>query len=83
MQSAGKEPIEGEAALSVLKGADELYVAKGRKTVHIDLGKNRPTDDELLALLLGRSGKLRAPTIRAGKKIIVGFNADLLESTLG
>lgn len=83
MQSAGKEPIEGKDALSVLKGADELYVAKGRKTVHFDLKKDRPADDELLALMLGRSGKLRAPTMRVGKKVIVGFNAELLESTLG
>ena len=83
MQSAGKEPIEGEDALSVLKGADELYVAKGRKTVHFDLEKDRPSDDELLSLMLGRSGKLRAPTMRVGKKVIVGFNAELLESTLG
>ncbi|NNF27806.1 MAG: hypothetical protein HKN73_11345 [Gemmatimonadetes bacterium] len=83
MQSAGKEPIEGEDALSVLKGADELYVAKGRKTVHFDLTKDRPSDDELLSLMLGRSGKLRAPTMRVAKKVIVGFNAELLESTLG
>lgn len=83
MQSAGKEPIEGEDALSVLKGATELYVAKGRKTVHIDLEKDRPSDDELLSLMLGRSGKLRAPTMRVGKKVIVGFNAELLESALG
>ncbi|MBT8489152.1 MAG: hypothetical protein HKN72_16860 [Gemmatimonadetes bacterium] len=83
MQSAGKEPIEGSDALKVLKGADELFVAKGRKTVHFDLQKDRPTDDELLTLMLGRSGKLRAPTLRVGKKVVVGFNAELLESTLG
>ncbi len=58
-------------------------MAKGRKTVHFDLRKDRPADAELLALMLGRSGKLRAPTLRVGKKVIVGFNADLLESTLG
>lgn len=32
--------------------------------------------------MLGRSGKLRAPTIRADNKLIVGFNGDLLGSTL-
>lgn len=82
MQSAGRDPIEGEDALSVLEGADELYVAKGRKTVHVDLKEARPSDEELLAMLLGRSGKLRAPTIRTGKTVIVGFNAELLETTL-
>jgi len=57
-------------------------VAKGRKTVHVDLKSDRPSDEELLSMMLGRTGKLRAPTIRAGKKVIVGFNADLLGETL-
>lgn len=66
----------------MLEGADELYVAKGRKTVHVDLKGDRPSDDELLSMMLGRTGKLRAPTIRAGRKVIVGFNADVLDETL-
>ncbi len=82
MRSATREPIEGEDALDVLEGADELWVAMGRKTVHVDLRRDRPGDEELLSLLLGRSGKLRAPTIRAGRKVIVGFNAELLEEAL-
>lgn len=68
--------------MSVLEGADELYVARGRKTVHVDLKSDRPSDEELLCMMLGRTNKLRAPTIRAGSKVIVGFNADLLGDTL-
>ncbi len=82
MQSTGRDPIEGDDALRVLDGVDHLHVAKGRKAVHIDLRKQRPSDDELLGLLLGRSGKLRAPTLRKGKTLVVGFNADLLTETL-
>lgn len=83
MQSAGRHPIEGSDALSVLEGADELYVAKGRKTVRVDLEDARPTDEELLSMMLGRSGKLRAPTLKTGRKVIVGFNSELLDETLG
>lgn len=82
MQSTGTDPIEAEAALELLEGVKDLYVAQGRKTVHLDLAKDRPSDDELLAMLLGRSGKLRAPSIRKGKKLIVGYNEELLSSTL-
>lgn len=32
------------------------------------------TDDELLAAVIGPSGNLRAPTIRVGKTIGVGFS---------
>jgi hypothetical protein len=60
----------------------ELYVAKGKKIVQFDLSTARPSDDELLGLLLGRSGKLRAPAIRVGTKFVVGYNPDILETTL-
>lgn len=82
VQSAGKDPIEGVAALGVLDGVTDLYVAQGRKVLHFDLSTERPADDDLLAMLLGRSGKLRAPALRTGTKLVVGYNRDLLAATL-
>lgn len=82
VQSAGKDPIEGDAALDLLDGVRDLYVAKGRSVLHFDLLEERPSDEELLELMLGRSGKLRAPTLRAGEKLVVGYNGDLLAKTL-
>ena len=57
-------------------------MAKGKKSVHFDLTSDRPSDDELLGHMLGRSGKLRAPAIRSGDRFIVGYNSELLEETL-
>ncbi|NNL30042.1 MAG: hypothetical protein HKO77_03420 [Gemmatimonadetes bacterium] len=82
MQSASKSPIEGQDALTVLDGIEDLYVAKGKKINHLNLTDDRPSDDDLLALLLGRSGKLRAPTIRKGNTLVVGYNGDILADTL-
>ncbi len=82
MQSTGKNPIEGQAALDLLDGVKDLYVAKGKTSLHVDLASDRPSDDELLGLMLGRSGKLRAPAMRSGDRFIVGYNGDLLEETL-
>ena len=82
MQSTGKDPIEGPAALALLDGVKDLYVAKGKKSLHFDLLADRPSDDELLGHMLGRSGKLRAPAIRSGDRFIVGYNSELLEETL-
>ena len=82
MQSTGKDPIEGAAALTYLEGVTDLFVAKGKKILHWDLTADRPSDDELLAVLLGRSGKLRAPAIRSGTKFVVGYNPDILGQTL-
>jgi arsenate reductase-like glutaredoxin family protein len=53
---------------------DELYVTRGKKVVHLDLRNARPPRAELLALLLGPSGNLRAPTIRKGRTLIIGFD---------
>ena len=48
----------------------------------MDLARDRPSDEDLLGLLLGRSGKLRAPAVRIGRRLIVGYNAELLEDAL-
>ena len=82
MQSTGKNPIEGEAALAVLDGVRLLHVAKGKKIDSFDLKTDRPSDDELLGMMLGRSGKLRAPALRTGDTLVVGFNQDVLSATL-
>ena len=72
---AKKATIRGNAALSVLKDVDELYVMKGTKVVHVDLKKEKPPRAELLSLLLGPTGNLRAPTLRKGRTLLVGFDA--------
>ena len=58
------------------RGVDEIYVARGKKAVHVDLKASRPGKAELLALLLGPTGGLRAPTLRVGRTLLVGFNED-------
>jgi len=45
--------------------------------------KDRPTDDELMAHMLGTTGNLRAPTVVRGKTVLVGFNAEQYEDALG
>ena len=71
---AKKATIKGDAALGVLKDVDELYVAKGKRVVHVNLTRERPPRAELLGLLLGPTGNLRAPTLRKGRTLIVGFD---------
>ena len=78
MQSTGKDPIEGEDALRLLEGVRHLHVAKGRKSEHFDLAAERPDDEALLSMMLGRSGKLRAPVVRSGDRLVVGYNAEVL-----
>ena len=80
---AKRATIKGDAALGVLKDADELYVARGKKVVHVDLKRERPPRAELLGLLLGPTGNLRAPTVRAGRTLLVGFDEATYKRVLG
>ena len=79
---AKKATIKGAAALEVLDGVDELYVAKGKKVEHVDLRKAKPDRTALLALLLGPTGNLRAPTLRKGRTLIVGFEEETYKNVL-
>ena len=81
-RDAKKATIKGDAALGVLEGVDELYAAKGKRVVHVDLKREKPPRAELLGLLLGPTGNLRAPTLRKGRTLIVGFDEATYERVL-
>lgn len=66
--------MDAAAALALAAQADEIYASKGKSVVHIDLRKSKPGIEELKAVLLGPTGNLRAPTIRKGRTLIVGFD---------
>lgn len=53
---------------------DHLYAAKGKKVVHLDLTTGNATRAEIAALIIGPSGNLRAPTVRTGRTVLVGFD---------
>lgn len=67
--------------MQLLDGMDELYVSKGKKTLHFDLRQGR-SDDEIAGVILGRSGTLRAPVLRRGRTLIVGFTEEAFEKVL-
>ena len=69
--------------MAILEGMTKLYAAKGKKVVSVDLKKDKPTEEELKKLLLGPTGNLRAPTVRKGKTLIVGFNQEMYDELLG
>lgn len=58
-------------------------VARGKKVLTFKMKTEAPEDDELLKVMLGRSGTLRAPTLKRGKTLLVGFSDDAYSETLG
>ncbi len=62
----------------------ELCVARGKKVVQVDLtAADRPPDEELVKLMVSRWGKLRAPTMKVGTTLVVGYNQDMLATVFG
>lgn len=63
--------------------AQRLIAAKGKKITTIDLQTAPPADDVLASLLLGPTGNLRAPTLRVGQTILVGYNDQAFTEIFG
>jgi hypothetical protein len=62
--------------------ARRLVAAKGKKVTVIDLARDKPPDATLAALLLGPTGNMRAPTMRIGQTLLVGYNDDIFTEEL-
>lgn len=71
---AKKEARGPEEALALLRTADRVLAVRGKRVVEFDLRRASPTDEELLAAVIGPSGKLRAPTLVAQRTVLVGFH---------
>ena len=63
-----------DRAAELAEAASKLIVAKGKKVATFDLKKS--IDDDAIDAMLGPTGNLRAPTMKVGKTIVVGFNED-------
>ena len=67
-------------AIALARQCDTLIVAKGRKITTFDV-PGEP-GDEMVAAMLGPTGNLRAPTLRSGKTLLVGFNQEKYAAVL-
>lgn len=79
---AKKSTITAAEAIALTKGVDEIYATKGKKVMHVVMAKDKPDADTLRGLLVGPSGNLRAPCLRTGRTLIVGFDEATYASLL-
>ena len=73
----GKSDLKG-----LLKDVTKVVVAKGKKITTFNLAKGEFKQADLAAAMIGPTGNLRAPTLRRGKKLLVGFHAEEYEEFL-
>lgn len=81
---AKKTKLSGEDALRLISMSEHVYIAKGKKIVHFELAEGlRPDDQTILSHMLGPTGNLRAPTIKLGNAVLVGFDENMYSDVLG
>jgi arsenate reductase-like glutaredoxin family protein len=83
MVDAKKKTMSAAQALALAKQVDEIIATKGKQVVHLDLRRERPDPETLKRLLIGPSGNLRAPTLRIGRTLVVGFDEKTYRNLLG
>jgi hypothetical protein len=83
MVDAGKQRRGRDEALTLAKSVERVVVGRGKKVVVFDMQKAPPDDDILAAHLLGPTGNLKAPTLRLGQTLLVGFSEEAYRQELG
>jgi arsenate reductase-like glutaredoxin family protein len=81
-QDAGRQRGGRDEALALARQVERIVVARGKKVVTFDVRSAPPDDETLLAHLLGPTGNLRAPTVRQGKTLLVGFSEEAYRQAL-
>jgi len=74
LESTKTTALPIKEVMTLIKQIDEIYATKGQAVIHLDLRQDQPDETTLAELLIGRTGNLRAPALRQGRTLIVGFN---------
>ncbi len=80
--SANKK-LGRDDALAMARQAQRLIAAKGKKVTAVEMASDAPSDEELAKLMLGPTGNMRAPTLRVGETLVVGYNDQVFNDELG
>lgn len=79
--TANKTKLGPADALALAKQVTKVVAMKGKRVE--ELAVKGASDADLLAVLLGPTGNLRAPTAVVGKTLLVGFHPDAYAEVLG
>ena len=74
---AKKDPLSEKDVRGLLKEVDEVVIAKGKSV------RSVPVEDATLDDLRGPTGNFRAPMMRIGRRLLVGFHEESLLRELG
>jgi hypothetical protein len=67
-----KQPLDDAGARDLLAQVDDVVIARGKSS------RTQKAGDTTLDDLRGPSGGFRAPMVRVGRRLLVGFSQDAL-----
>jgi hypothetical protein len=76
-RSARRAPLDEAEARRLLEQVDTVVIARGRAVRRMAAGAAEPRDLE------GPTGNYRAPLLRRGGTLLVGYHPEALEELLG
>ena len=76
LKQSRREPLSDEGARDLLASVDVVVVVRGKARREI------PAREASLDDLRGPSGSFRAPILRIGRRLLVGFQKEALEGEL-
>ena len=74
--NAAKQKLGPADALRLCQQVERVFAAKGKSLVELDLRDGQVAAEEITRNIIGPTGNLRAPTIRRGKTLLVGFHPE-------
>lgn len=77
LRLAKSDPLSDKDVRALLKEVDEVVIAKGKSA------RTQPARETTLAELRGPTGNFRAPMMRFGRRLVVGFHEETLLKELG
>lgn len=81
--NARKTPLGPQEVRVLLCEVDVVYTGRGRSVLRFDLRRDPGTREDAVQAVLGRSGTLKAPAVRVGRRLLAGFQeqawAEVLE----
>lgn len=80
--NASRTQLALKDAKGLLEGVEEIVSSKGPRVERL-LMKDRPSDAALAKLIIGPTGRLRAPAARIGRRLVVGFHEATYREALG
>ena len=79
---ANKVKLHRDEALALARQAETIWVTKGKRLIRFEPASGA-SDDDIAAVILGRSGTLRAPAFLTEDVFMVGYSDEAYTALFG